>query len=365
VVWVLHLSLPVLGLWLLIAEPGADVRWEHHGAHFGLVSTTAVVAGFIGALVAAAAMRHNDARIFLVACAFLVSAGFFAVHALMTPGVVVEITNLGWTASTTVGLLVASVFALLSAFDLPRSANAWPLRHAGVILTSLGAVLVVWLLLAIGQVPPFDQNVLQDEARGALEVIATVTVFVFAIAALRYWLLYRRRPAVVLVSVLTAWVLLGEASAATAIGRPWQLSWWLWHVLLVLAFAFVAYTAHVQYRREGTAGTLFQGVGLDATIRDARAEYERALEQLVAIMREEHPDEREVSRLTAAVGKPVRPHRGPAGSAGTRRVGTGARARDDRPAQRTGGGEPGDDGHGRRGPPARPGRERARQPVRP
>ena len=57
-----------------------------------------------------------------------------------------------------------------------------------------------------------------------------------------------------LISVLTAWALLGEAAAATALGRPWQLSWWLWHVLLVLAFSFVAYSAHVQYRREGAAG---------------------------------------------------------------------------------------------------------------
>ena len=60
------------------------------------------------------------------------------------------------------------------------------------------------------------------------------------------------------ISVLTAGALLAEAAAATAIGRPWQLSWWLWHVLLVLAFAFVAYTAHIQYRREGASATLFR-----------------------------------------------------------------------------------------------------------
>ncbi len=136
-VWALHLSLPVLGLWLLIEEPGADVRWEHHDAHFALVLSTAVIAASIGVLIAGAARRHDDARIFLVACAFLASAGFFAVHALTTPMVLIDVTNLGWTASTTVGLLVASVFALLSAFDLPRSAGAWPLRHALVILTAL------------------------------------------------------------------------------------------------------------------------------------------------------------------------------------------------------------------------------------
>jgi class 3 adenylate cyclase len=302
-VWALHLALPALGLWLLIEEPGADVRWEQHDAHFGLVVTTATVAAAIGVVIAQAARRHDDARIFLVACAFLASAGFFAVHALTTPLILVDVTNLGWTASTTVGLVVASVFALLSALDLPRAASAWPLRHSRAILAALGAAVVIWTVWSLGEIPPFDHTVLQDEARGALGVIAGVAVALFAVATLRYWQLYRRRPAVVLVSVLTTWALLAEAAAATAIGRPWQLSWWLWHVLLVLAFAFVAYTAHVQYRREGASGPLFRGVALEETVVAARAGYEHALERLVGIMRERHPDEREVTRLTAAVAQ--------------------------------------------------------------
>ena len=164
-------------------------------------------------------------------------------------------------------------------------------------------MLGVWLVASIAQIPPFDKTVLQDEARGDLSVIAGIAMAFFAIAVVRYWLLYRRRPAAVLISVLTAYSLLAEAALATAIGRSWQLSWWLWHVLLVLAFSFVAYSAHVQYRREGTAGVLFRGVALDETVREARAGYEQALEQLVAVIRDQHPDEREVNRLTATVAR--------------------------------------------------------------
>ena len=172
-----------------------------------------------------------------------------------------------------------------------------------MILTSLGAFLGVWMLFSLGEFPPFDQTVLQDEARGDLGVVASIAVALFAASTLRYWLLYRRRPAVVLISVLTTWALLAEAAAATAIGRPWQLSWWLWHVLLVLAFAFVAYTAHVQYRREGTAGPLFRGVAFEETVLESRAGYEHALEQLVAAMHDRHTDAREVTRLSAAVAQ--------------------------------------------------------------
>jgi class 3 adenylate cyclase len=302
-VWGMHLILPLLGLWLLIAEPGADLRWEQHEAHFGLVFATALIAAGIGAVVAAAARAHRDARIFLVACGFLAVAGFFAVHALTTPMVLIEVSSHGWNASTTVGLLVASFFAVASSFDSYNTRGPWVLAHAASILGVLGVVVAVWLVASLAQVPPFDETVIQDEARGQLGVVAGVAVVLFAVATVRYWWLYRRRPAAVLLSVLTAWALLAEAATATAIGRSWQLSWWLWHVLIVLAFAFVAYSAHVQYRREGAAGVLFRGIALDETLNETRAGYQDAIERLVTAMHERQHDERDMTRLTAAVAE--------------------------------------------------------------
>ena len=48
IVWAVHLALPVAGLWLLLTTPGADVLWQHHGAHFWLVATVAAVNVAIG-----------------------------------------------------------------------------------------------------------------------------------------------------------------------------------------------------------------------------------------------------------------------------------------------------------------------------
>ena len=102
------------------------------------------------------------------------------------------------------------------------------MRQERALETLSGVVLwpiAVWLLFSLAHIPPFDKTVLQDEARGELIVVAAIACVLFAIAAVRYWVLYLRRPAVVLVSVITAWALLAEAAAATAIGRPWQLTW--------------------------------------------------------------------------------------------------------------------------------------------
>ena len=41
-VWLFHMLLPLAGLWLLLAVPAADVRWEHHPSHFWLVFLVAV-----------------------------------------------------------------------------------------------------------------------------------------------------------------------------------------------------------------------------------------------------------------------------------------------------------------------------------
>jgi len=42
-VWLFHLALPLLGLWLLLTVPAADVLLEHHPTHFWLVATVAFV----------------------------------------------------------------------------------------------------------------------------------------------------------------------------------------------------------------------------------------------------------------------------------------------------------------------------------
>ena len=81
-VWAFHLILPLLGLWLLLAEPTFDVTLEHHGIHFGLVVAVAAVNVALGVRMSEESRRRADARLFLVSLVFLSSAGFL----LLRPG---------------------------------------------------------------------------------------------------------------------------------------------------------------------------------------------------------------------------------------------------------------------------------------
>jgi class 3 adenylate cyclase len=96
-------------------------------------------------------------------------------------------------------------------------------------------------------------------------------------------------------------VLLVEALIAVLYGRNWQASWWEWHVLMTLAYAFVAYSAYVHYAREGSPVGLFDSVALDRTIEQILQGHSAALDEMATAMRRHAEGEQEepISRVAA------------------------------------------------------------------
>jgi class 3 adenylate cyclase len=309
-VWVLHLALPVAALWLLLARPQIDAVWEHQPSHFWLVLVVAAVNVALGVRMSIAARRHTDARLFLVSLAFLSSAGFLALHALATPGVLVAHANTGFDVAQPVGLAVASVFAVASClpFSAERSDRAF--RVLVVVRGIVAGVLVAWAAVSLADLPPLNQPPPPTrDVEGPFAIVAAVSVGLYLFAAVRFYLLHRRSPAAVLLSLVTAFVLLAESMVAVILAPKWHLSWWEWHVLLTFAFGFVAYSAYVQYRREGSSAGLFDAIGLRATNERIRAEYGAALEELVTTLQEQErdgtevpPDARVAARLAERFG---------------------------------------------------------------
>ena len=55
--------------------------------------------------------------------------------------------------------------------------------------------------------------------------------------------LARERRAGLLVAIAAAWVLLAEAAIAVSFTESWRISWWVWHILMVVAFGAIAYAS--------------------------------------------------------------------------------------------------------------------------
>jgi class 3 adenylate cyclase len=286
-VWVFHLALPLLGLWLLLAQPQFDVQWQHHLGHFGLVVAAAAINVAIGARMSEVARRRGDARLLLVSLVFLSSAGFLLLHALATPQVLLTGRNAGFSFATPVGLLLASGFAVASAFDLTPERAAAVLRHQALLRGGLVLLMVAWAAVSLLGLPPLDVAQAEEATRGELEAMAVLGVGLYVLAAARYWQFHRRQPSVMLVAVITAFALLAEALVAISLARSWHASWWEWHLLMLFAFAFVAYSVQVQYAREGSFASLFHGIYLQETLGRLQREHTAALEALVTAMQEQ------------------------------------------------------------------------------
>jgi class 3 adenylate cyclase len=286
-VWVFHLALPLLGLWLLLAQPQFDVQWQHHLGHFGLVVAAAAINVAIGARMSEVARRHGDARLLLVSLVFLSSAGFLLLHALATPQVLLTGRNAGFAFATPVGLLLASGFAVASAFDLTPERAAAVLRHQALLRGGLVLLMVAWAAVSLLGLPPLDVAQAEEATRGELAAMTVLGVALYGLAAARYWQFHRRQPSVMLVAVITAFALLAEAMVAISLARSWHASWWEWHLLLLFAFAFVAYSVQVQYAREGSFSSLFRGIYLQETLERLQREHTEALEALVTAMQEQ------------------------------------------------------------------------------
>jgi adenylate cyclase len=266
--WAVPLAvvLPLLGLALLLVRPELDMEWEHHPSHFWLVLLTAAVSVALAYVTNVAAGRYRDARLVLISFSFLSAAGFLGLHALATPGVLLDSPNAGFSIATPVGLVLAAFFAAASTSSIAGPGGPIVLRARPAILAGLIGLMVLWGALSLLQLPPLDGPPPATEGVGLLTILGVVAVALYAFAAWRTYRLYRQRGGTILLTISVALILLAEAMIAVVVSRNWQLSWWEWHVLMLAAFGLIALGAREEYRRSGSLTGAFGGLYLEQTL---------------------------------------------------------------------------------------------------
>lgn len=290
VVWAIHLIVPMLGLWLLLAGGHAvNLKWQHNPSHFWMILTVAGLNVVLGLMVSEAARRHADARLFLVSMVFLSSAGFFLLHGLATPQIILAKGSLGFDIGQQVGLSIAAVFAFASALPLDDRRARAVLAAQTTVRAGLVAFMTLWGLASL--IPGLTPLSAPPNAAPVswLAWLSVPGVLLYGAASVLMFRLHRSRPSAMLISLITAYALLAEAMVAGMSQLNWHLSWWEWHLLLTLAFVFVGYSSYLQFRREGSSAGLFDSVSLSATVARIEAHYEQALEELVEHVRRGEP----------------------------------------------------------------------------
>ncbi|SDL49007.1 Adenylate cyclase, class 3 [Nonomuraea maritima] len=289
VVWLIHLALPLLGLWLLLAQPSVNIFWQHNPSHFWMILVVAGISVVLGFQVSEASRRRRDARLMLVSMVFLSSAGFLFLHGLATPKIILPAGSVGFDLDHQVGLTVAAAFAFASALPLGERAAKAVLDSQHIIRAALIGFMVLWGVVSLvpGLTPLSDPPSISPIHW--VPWASAPALVLFVAAGVMMFMLHRRRPSAMLVSLMTAYALLAEAVVAGMSQLNWHLSWWEWHLLLTLAFVFVAYSAYLQFRREGSSAGLFDSVALSSTVRRIRRDYDEALEEMVEHVRRGEP----------------------------------------------------------------------------
>lgn len=256
------LALPVAGLALLVAVPSLDVRWEHQPSHFWLVLAAAVINVVLGAIAGVVADRHGDRRLVLVSLVLLTTAGFLGVHALATPGVVLDGPTVGFAIATPVGMVLASPLAYASTPEVGDALPPWAPRALRLVAVTLVAGAAVATLVGV---PLLDQPP-EEQLPPALLGAVVLAALLYLGAARSYWSLWRRRDRTLPLAVAVAFVLLAEALVAMVFGRAWRASWWEWHLLMTVAFVVVLLATRAEYRRQHSVTEAFRSLYLDRTL---------------------------------------------------------------------------------------------------
>lgn len=243
-------TLPAAGFALLLAGPQLDVAWEDHRAHFWLVLAAGAITAALAYATGEAAERRGDLRLGLVSLTFLCSAGFLGLHALATPGVLLDESSLGFVIAVPVGLFLAAAIAALSASDRLSARYRALSTHRRVGVGLLLAAMAAWAAATLIGIGPLDETTDIERASGALAIPAFAAATLYLIAAVRYAALGTDDPPLLVLAVAIAFVLLGEAMLQTAFSRNWHTSWWEWHALMLIAFGLVAVVARREWREE-------------------------------------------------------------------------------------------------------------------
>ena len=251
--WTLAAVLPLVGLVSLLLREQLDPDWSNPRVHFIVFLSVGVGVFVLAYAAGAAANRRGDARVLLISLAFLATGGFLGLHALGTTGVLFTHEYAGFKVANPVGLVVASMFALASAFvDLRPSFAPRVVRYRAALRRAVYAAMAVWFVWTVIELPPLDELHSEGGSHSLVAAMAALGAVAYGVAAARYGYVYRGRVALLQASVIACFVLLAEAMVGVALTgeRAWHASWWEWHALIVTAYAVVSYAAYRQWRDE-------------------------------------------------------------------------------------------------------------------
>ena len=237
---------PAASLVFFTLRPQADQTVDLPIFHFYLVTFITFSAAVISILLTATLGFEGQPRHVLAAAAFAVIGSIFFSHGLATPGALMDHVHPAAAWSAWLTLFGGGALFAAAALDGPHGPPKWlPVRRIiyaaviGVLFYSAIAVFIPDLLTYIdSHVAPWHK-----------ETIFVATLVLWLFAAIRLWQTWRVTHN--RVDGALAFVAFWLATATVSMHRfpVWNLSWWLYHLILLVAFLATAIMLTIQYEQ--------------------------------------------------------------------------------------------------------------------
>src|SRR5579884_1972065 len=201
--WVLAALLPLVGLASLLMRSQLDPNYDNHKVHFVLFVGVGAIVSVLAYVAGEAATKRGDARVLLMSLAFLLTGGFLALHAVGTPGILFASEHSGFDIAISAGMELAAVFAFASAFvDLRPGWATRVMCHRARLRRGAFAAMALWFAWTVAKLPPLSSAHSEGGTGSLLTWVAVAGALLYAVAAVRYWVLFRERLTLLPASVI-------------------------------------------------------------------------------------------------------------------------------------------------------------------
>lgn len=314
-----------LGLWALVRLGVLpDPSLVLPVSHFVIGTVVSCLAVLLAGVLVLAASQLTDGRVLFIGLAFLCLSGMFLVHALTTPGILVQAVTPWVTLSSQLSLTSAAVLLGLSVGPGQSRLHRWLVRRRGWAIggviggLSLYGIAALASALSIGQAPAgmatlHDHTAMPMYASGSVEstdamplrnlntlagmlvqsplgpVIGLVTLGLLLTASVRYVRRYGQQRGVLLWCMAAATCWLTGAQLALQFSPVWHLSWWSYHLMLLAALAAAVIGVNRAYEQQGSLGAVVAGMLVHGAVERLERAYTEVIAALCATVEAKDP----------------------------------------------------------------------------
>jgi HD-GYP domain-containing protein (c-di-GMP phosphodiesterase class II) len=235
--------------WLL-AHPAVDPSIVVPGPHFVIVTAVSLLALGLAVLLAIAAVQIAQYRVLFLCLGFMAMGGIFAVHGIDTPGILKRGADAPYAGNVLGVSAYLSLFVpalLFAASYTPLTAafeRRLPFSPAGWLIVLLGTALAIYGALAIAGTELIAELPFGVRPYSTAMGLTTIALLAFSAQRQAGSYLVARLP---LQGILVmAFILLAEAQVIMMLGQVWRLSWWEYHVLMLVAVGLAVWSLTAQ-----------------------------------------------------------------------------------------------------------------------